>query len=427
MFRGWMINLVLLVVLLAGGAVLWALDRQESREKVAGEASRAIGAIKSDQVVSLTFRDAGGVEIALRKTDGRWSVVKGDKKLDAMAIDRLLTVLDVRFDRQVRMALNKEEAAVFGLDAPKAVLTVTDVGGNDETVWLGEKAPASRNHYLRLGENGPVVLVAGDRLSGLMQSVVDLRDKRLLPFRMAADLKRVVIQRRSGHLELSREGADPWRLRSPIIDEGDGERISSWLNGLLNGHGNDFEERAVPGEPDWMVTLTPEEGAVFTLPLWRWQGRVLARRPGEADALVMPAHLADTLDKPALELLSHKPLGRRSAPERITLRQGQREVTAEKKEKKWPLPAWNDLEEILTRSAWRCTIPGAPTSPWLTMRGGSGDDAWEVVLRKRGDHLYLAPSDRPVELELTRLQSESAETSLRVIMNREAADSGNPG
>lgn len=418
MSKGWMVNLALLLALLAGVATLWVLDHREQSEQTVERKSREISPVKADQVTGVHFVDGAGGEINLTKeSQGGWAVAPPHAfRLDAKAVERLLAVLDARFERQVAATVAAADAAAFGLAKPEARLTVHGGGGGERTLILGGKAPASGQRYLRLGADGPLVLVPGEQLSGLSQQVDDLRDRRLLHDLTAARLQSVAVVRKGDRLSLSRAAEASWNMTSPLNDRASPSRLPVWLEGLLAGSALEFvEPPASPGDPDWTLTVTARESGEARISIWRQGDDLLARRPGESDAVRLSGHLAETLDKPALELVDLRPLGDGSPPSRLLVRQGETIREAVKKEGRWPLPAWDDIEEILTREAWRGTIPVTQAAPWLVVTVGSGADAPEIPLYRRGETLFLAPPGRPVALELTRLQSESVEKSVAVV------------
>ncbi|MEO5340350.1 MAG: DUF4340 domain-containing protein [Magnetococcus sp. MYC-9] len=435
--KGWRVNLSLLLLLIMAVSVLWWLDRRDAQRTQEDKASRAISAIPPQAVVRLqwwrstheTGKESDSVTIVAqtkgqdgREPMGRWQIVAPEKKRthDA-AVQRLLEILGESYDRKV--ADNGADAAQFGLDRPTSVLTVDNGAGATLKLSVGRSAPASKKQYLQIGQDGPVVLISAQVVAGLLQNPLDVRDKRLFTLRSAQELQSVRRESAVGSLQLAREKDKGWRLLAPVTDAASENRVEGWLRQLLQANGSGFSPRTAgeafkEGKPDWTLVVESGTGNKEEVRFQRQEGRVLAWREGEPDALLLD-NVAEELDKSAMELVALRPLGNRPAPEKLQVTYQGKTLATAKKEGQWPKPVWSGMEEVLIRDAWRGVPSKTHAEPWLTLIAFHGQEQWVIPFWKEGDAVVLAPPDRPLELELTHYQAKAFEDTLKALFAAE--------
>ncbi|MBF0400537.1 MAG: DUF4340 domain-containing protein [Magnetococcales bacterium] len=438
--KGWRVHFFLLTILLVAAAVLWWLDRQESQRVQAEQASRAVTAMQPQSVKRIEFwrpavekgKEGSRVVVVAQEGEragkggvaGRWQMIEPDKaRTHDAPVNRLLELLGARYERKV--ADSVADPVQFGLDQPAAVLTVQDGSGTSLQLSLGLSAPASKNRYLQIGVEGPVVLLSPQAVSGLLQSPDDLRDKRLFVNPTAQTISRVVRKRADEQMILVREKEKPWQLLAPLEDRAAESRVDGWLNGLMQLNGNGFmavkaEEAFKDNPPDWSLEIETSEGGRELVRLRRNKGNVLAWRVGEPDALVLDLPLVEALDKPVMELVALQPLVIQD-PKSLQLQVTHRgkTLTMAKKEGQWPKPVWSGVEDMLTRDAWRGVPPRSHGEVWLTIIAFQGQGQQVFRCWKEGETMVVAPPDRPVELELTHYQTEAFMDTVKALFPAE--------
>ncbi|MEO5348555.1 MAG: DUF4340 domain-containing protein [Magnetococcus sp. YQC-3] len=423
MTKQWRINLLLLLLLLAVAATLWWLDRQEAQRLQGEKVARTVSTIPAKSVVRVQWWRAGTAQSPepsnmtlmpqAGEPTGRWQIsTPSVRRTNSQAASRLLEILGESYDRKVTD--NVTDPVQFGLDQPAAVLTVHDAEGHALQLTVGRTAPASKKQYLQIGANGPVVLFPAQAVSGLLQNPDELRDKKLFAKQTPQSVQQIVLTRPSGPVTLKRgSGEDKlWRLTTPVEDLASENRMDAWLQTLLHAQGSGFSPLSAAAAfkerpAEWTLLLESGTGEKESVQLQRVDGKLLAWRDGEPDALVLENYLAEELEKPAMELIALQPLGSQGSPMELQVTHQGKTLTSTKKEGKWPKPIWTGIEEVLTRDAWRGVARKPHGEPWLTIMAFQEKSQWVIPFWKEGDSLLLAPPNRPVDLELTHYQAEA--------------------
>jgi hypothetical protein len=420
MLNGWKLNLILLAIIMAGVSGLWFADRHETTTKAKEEQTRAVSLLKPDAVIRMDFQDADNTQVTLEKEAEGWRITTPtDWHADPDVVAEMLAILSKTFDRKVADTIGN--AADFGLASPTSTLTIHDGTGKTQIIRVGNAAAVSGKRYVHL-EPGPLALMAEFDVSPLVKKASEVRDKRLAFGWDATRLSRVVVKRATdGPVVLSRTDAGDWTLTQPFADQTSADRVGSWLNILLLAQGSGFEPGDPPNVPDWTIELAHMDQGTRTIQIWRQGEQLFVRRQGESDRMILPAYLAEDLDKPATDLASRRPLfgwtGGDGEPQLEVAYQGHVARAKRDKETGWPKPEWDTFEEILIREAndvFRLDPPPGPPYLTVTARSGTGD-AHTYPIWKTDTILRIAPTDRPVLLHLSELQSESVIKALRVL------------
>jgi hypothetical protein len=474
--KGWRTNAILAAIVLGGGSALWLADFIDMRQREQKAAERVLLSHVTDRPVQqFRFRGADGSEVTLERQQEAWQIMEPQPlRTDTQAVQRLVAVLEQRYDRLVAegsAADEPGELAPFGLEKPQAVLTVTRRGtpatgkaqsatGPAEPPWslrLGDVVPASDGRYVQLGEKGPVVTIGRAQISMLLQNAGELRDTHLVPVggtgEVSADrgeaVMAVSLHRQTDSVEMQRDGQTlMWKLMRPWEDQLEGARVHRWLDMLLSYRGRRFlRDVAVPDAPAWRLQLTWKDQRQETIPIWWHDGDLLAKRSDDPDVMVLDAYLTEELNRKPLELVRLRALSEDIDVEELELLwQDQRQhaarppaavppsavppsaatLTTETPARgPWPLAAWSTLEEVLTRPAQEAQR--APSSagevppemvhhepPLFRIRVNTRPEL-EFAFWKEEERYRIGLPDRPVQVRLSRVQSAGLDDALRAL------------
>jgi hypothetical protein len=176
-------RIVTLFALIVAAALLGALTFWLSRETPEAAAPSAA----SDPPAYIT---EGAVRsIAVRNAEGAFTVYAGEEgpaiagmegfPLDTAALSSLLSRLSrLRSEGLLEEVQSREP---FGLDTPRAVLSVELEDGTRRELLIGSDAPDGRNIYVDAGEAGTVRLAASYDLRDFLRWDLDFVDKAVSP------------------------------------------------------------------------------------------------------------------------------------------------------------------------------------------------------------------------------------------------------
>ena len=124
--------------------------------------------------------NVGGQSETLAKELGQWRIA--GESADAAAVDDLLKAIADLKATQYREA-DDPEASSFGLDSPRATLTLTLPGQTDpEVITIGGTSPSGRMAYVRRGATGSIGVVKADEIAAFVRPPVAYRDRKILSF-----------------------------------------------------------------------------------------------------------------------------------------------------------------------------------------------------------------------------------------------------
>jgi hypothetical protein len=227
----------LFLLVAALGAYIYWVEVPKAREETTK--AKLVSAASDDVIaVTLVFPDR---ELALRKQDGAWRLVKPiDAPADDAAVKSLLGALT---GAEIQRSLDELPAdlATFGLDTPAPVVRLATAKGDLPPIAIGKNAAVGGKTYVRVGDEPKVVLLPSSLKVALEKQPNDLRDKQLLTFK-DDDVTRVDITPGGGApITLVRKDKDAWLLE-PGGQPTDITEVRSYLSSLRSARAIDFPE-----------------------------------------------------------------------------------------------------------------------------------------------------------------------------------------
>ena len=309
-------------------------ERRQEAEK-----SKQLFAFKDDDAQRLELL-RGSDALVLAKGTGGWKLsAPMTDGADQEAVERYLRNLRECEREKVVVdsaAASAEEAAQYGLDAPRLKVRLQTEDGAEQVVAFGADSPTDRFTYAQLqGDNREIFVVRAWRFDNLDKLAFDLRDRRVLAF---AKDEVMQVQRTGlgGAVMVDRVDAD-WQMREPVTARADVDAV----DGLLDKIDQAEIEAFVAEDPDTtalaayglgertphveIALLVGQDRAEKRLAIGGAdeQGRWYARDASRPQVFLVDSTLVQELTKGIADLRDKEPLRfDREQVERIVLTRG---------------------------------------------------------------------------------------------------------
>jgi hypothetical protein len=301
------------LALLAGAAAAVAIaylgvEKPRQSEEARKETEEKILRLDPARVVGIAV-DAKGATVKLARAPGQpWRVVAPvEAPADPAAVQSLLDAV-AGLRRLSRVAEAGTALAAYGLDRPRAKVTLSLEGGGEESIALGTDNPFDASVYVLAGQEG-VDRVSGSARWSLEKDLLDLRDKRLVP---ADEGEATRLEVRGGRVPyvLERDGGG-WRVAAPRPDRADESAVGRILGALRDLRATRFVDAPGPDRdygldrPRWTVKVTSPSGEralAAGVPSKKEPGVLYARASGMRAVAAIPETALAPLDADLLAL-----------------------------------------------------------------------------------------------------------------------------
>lgn len=268
-------SLLGIFLLLLIGFVVFYEKPKMAEELTAAEAEKEFLAVTRQTVAKFTLQNQYGRFVA-EKRGNQWHILEpvetpGDwEQFEAMvtaarAVERGRVIVD-------ESDFDGADLSAFGLKPPRVELLFEDQTGDDIELLFGDDNPAGRAAYLSWSDGKQVVLTQRASRNRFEAQLLELRDKRILPF----DLDRVqqIILKHGGQtFEMVRDGFK-WQVVQPERHRGDASEINNILGTIRSERLVDvvaerFDDPTRYGfdSPSYHLTLVGDNGESSTLVL----------------------------------------------------------------------------------------------------------------------------------------------------------------
>ena len=221
-------------VALLAFVVLW--ERHLPTSEGRARARKRLLDLDAKAVAGLVVERPDQPKVELSRKDGGW-VLAGPAggAADAVAADGLVSDL-ARLDLlgDTRTEFDPKE---YGLDAPRAKVTVTMSDGSSRTVLFGEAIPGA--DATAASEGGRLGSVKFAPIAQLAKPYDEYRSKNLVDV-PAADVTRVTVARGPNRVVASRTAPGGWTLEQPVKDLASGAFVDQLLADLAGVRATEF-------------------------------------------------------------------------------------------------------------------------------------------------------------------------------------------
>jgi hypothetical protein len=219
------------VLAVLGGLVWWTKLHPKKVEPTTPDAPKVL-ALGEDQIEEIRISKTGTPAVVLKKNGGKWQITEPQLlAADQDSVKALVTSLaSLQSDRMIDQ--KPSDLAVFGLNEPKGEIDVTVKGGTVNKVLLGSDNPSGSASYVKLASNPAVYTLLSSTKTNLDKSVIDLRDKRLVPFDREKVTAISVTPVKGGPFEFGRNGQNEWQITKPRALRADTSQVDDLLRRL---------------------------------------------------------------------------------------------------------------------------------------------------------------------------------------------------
>lgn len=202
--------------------------------------------LQHGSVIRMTLKQGDSLLVAAKEM-GVWKIQKPVKTLgdrpeleSLIRIVRSIEILQIIVD-SVGASSNEINLKDFGLENPEVSLVIDQGEGNTDSIAFGEDSPMGFSYLKRSSKPG-ILAVPTWRKMQFKKSLLDLRDKRMLPMDM--DLVKTFEYESNGvKIVASKRGLE-WFLEHPVKDRGDDAMIQAFLNSMQSARVRGFAEEA---------------------------------------------------------------------------------------------------------------------------------------------------------------------------------------
>jgi len=227
-------TLLLAIVFFALGGYLYFVEFERAEEEAK---KKTLLSFESGEVtkIELIYPDR---QITVEKADGSWRLTSPvEAAADNIAVDNLVQAVA---ECEVKKSLDDvpEDLAPFGLDTPKATVTLT-LGDNAlPAIRVGKTSPVGFSTYVQRADEAKIYLTSSAFQSGMEKQVKDLRDKGILHV-VNEEVRRITIERPDSKL-LLRKDESGWKITEPAEYGADDTAVRGFLSSLGSLRANDF-------------------------------------------------------------------------------------------------------------------------------------------------------------------------------------------
>ncbi|MFN7987144.1 MAG: DUF4340 domain-containing protein [Thermoanaerobaculia bacterium] len=214
--------------------VLW--ERHQPTSEEAAKARKRLLDLDTKEVTGLVLERPDQAKVELARKDGRW-LLGGPKggAADAVTADGLVSDL-ARLDvvGETRTGFDPKE---YGLDAPRAKVTVSLKDGSSRTILFGAAIPGA--DATAASEGGRIGSVKFAPIAQLTKPYDEYRSRSLVDV-PSAEVTRVTVSRGPNRVVVSRDAARGWRLEQPVQDLASATFVEQLLADLAGVRASEF-------------------------------------------------------------------------------------------------------------------------------------------------------------------------------------------
>lgn len=311
----------LAVFALLGGGVWWSLREED---KLVAKGSKDLNASEStftklldlptSHVVGIELKKLGAEPVVLQRGTGdNWRITAPAAfSADGAAVNTMVTslaslVADKLVDEKPK-SLDE-----YGLGLPALDVLIRKKDGKTHRVLIGDLSSMSGSYFAKLDSDPKIYTVGAIVHGNLSKSLVDLRDKRLLPFE-SSQVTQLLLTAKGASSEFAKNARGGWQIVKPQSYRADGLAVEEMLRKLADAKLDPSLPAAEAakllagfggGVPVASATIRTANGAQ-SIEIRRGKDEYFAKASTAEGAHKVTKELADGLDKSLADLRTKK-------------------------------------------------------------------------------------------------------------------------
>lgn len=309
-------TLILVVLLLALGAIVWFLLPSGREREVSYSETAVIPRIDSASVIKVEIQKPSKT-ITIENVGGRWTITSPvNYPADAASVFQLVGGLS-HLTVGSLISSNPEKQRLFQVDSTGTLLTVTDRGGKSVSMIIGKMGPSFSDVYMRLPKSSDVYLAQGIETWTVGKDLKEWRDKTIYSA-PSESIKELTYTAGGKETKYDRDSAG-WKSADKPVDA---SVMNPLLNSLSNLHADDFIDSAakIESRPITVAIKGASSATLSLFPVAPDSSRYYVQTTGSPQTFVISKWTAQQFLKPVgIQSSSSKPapaVAARSTPPR---------------------------------------------------------------------------------------------------------------
>lgn len=209
-----------------------------------------------------------------------------------------------------------KDLSIYGLDNPKASITLTDKNNNTQTILLGNKTPTKSGYYAKRKSDNTVYVIYSYIGDKFFTKLSDFRDKSLTKID-SSKIKYLYLKRKNmPDIEIQEKSEEDqpfmplarYKLTKPFAYTvaADPKKLDSFIKPLANISIEDFADistaQAGLVNPDYTLTIKDEENTLTLLIGKKTDNGKYYAKTAQSDEIFTIRDISDALTKDAKEI-----------------------------------------------------------------------------------------------------------------------------
>ncbi|MCM8772236.1 MAG: DUF4340 domain-containing protein [Candidatus Omnitrophica bacterium] len=262
--KGYKKTLALFIILILFSGFYFYLTKTEPKRIKKKQESKKIFIGEKDKINSIFIKDKEK-EIEILKSDNFWIIKEKNYECDRNEIESLINkILSLEMERNLGEV---EDLKQYGLEKPEKLLMICE-DNQKLFLFVGDETPSGSYLYASTDKREVFLISKWDLKEIFEKNIFDLRDKRIIPAEITkSDIEEIEVKKAKTGFHFTKKD-EIWNIDYPINDWADKDKIENFIEKIVNGKVQSFEEEKSEKEcglekPEVLISLKTKENKYF--------------------------------------------------------------------------------------------------------------------------------------------------------------------